>query len=35
VLNHGQLVERGAHEALMRIKDGLYQRLVQMQALES
>ena len=35
VLNHGHLVERGTHEALMAMDGGLYQRLVQMQALES
>jgi len=34
VLNHGHLVERGTHEALMAMEGGLYQRLVQMQALE-
>ena len=34
VLNHGHLVERGTHEALMEMEGGLYQRLVQMQALE-
>jgi ATP-binding cassette subfamily B protein/ATP-binding cassette subfamily C protein/ATP-binding cassette subfamily B multidrug efflux pump len=35
VLNHGHLVERGTHEGLMAMDGGLYQRLVQMQALES
>ena len=34
VLNHGHLVERGTHEVLMGMEGGLYQRLVQMQALE-
>ncbi|MBV8503598.1 MAG: ABC transporter ATP-binding protein [Paucibacter sp.] len=34
VLNHGHLAERGTHEALMEIEGGLYQRLVQLQALE-
>lgn len=34
VLNHGRLAERGTHEALMSIDGGLYQRLVQLQALE-
>ncbi|WP_369688590.1 ABC transporter ATP-binding protein [Roseateles chitosanitabidus] len=34
VLNHGKLAERGTHEALMGIDGGLYQRLVQLQALE-
>ncbi|UXH80966.1 ABC transporter ATP-binding protein/permease [Roseateles amylovorans] len=34
VLNHGRLAERGTHDALMRIDGGLYQRLVQLQALE-
>ena len=34
VLNHGRLSERGTHEALMAIEGGIYQRLVQLQALE-
>ena len=34
VLNHGQLAERGTHEELMAIPGGIYQRLVQLQALE-
>lgn len=34
VLNHGHLAERGTHEALMALEGGLYQRLVQLQALE-
>ena len=34
VLNHGHLAERGTHEQLMEIEGGLYQRLVQLQALE-
>ena len=33
VLNHGHLTERGTHEQLMEIEGGLYQRLVQLQAL--
>ena len=33
VLNHGHLAERGTHEALMGLEGGLYQRLVQLQAL--
>lgn len=35
VLNHGRLAERGRHAALMAIEGGLYQRLVQLQQLES
>jgi len=35
VLNHGRLVERGTHAALMAHEGGLYQRLVQLQSLES
>jgi ATP-binding cassette subfamily B protein/ATP-binding cassette subfamily C protein/ATP-binding cassette subfamily B multidrug efflux pump len=34
VLNHGHLVERGTHATLMAHEGGLYQRLVQLQALE-
>lgn len=34
VLNHGHLQERGTHEALMRMDDGLYRRLVELQTLE-
>ncbi|MDL5031828.1 ABC transporter ATP-binding protein [Pelomonas sp. APW6] len=34
VLNHGRLAERGTHEALMALDGGIYQRLVQLQALE-
>ncbi|MBA4343299.1 MAG: ABC transporter ATP-binding protein [Methylibium sp.] len=34
VLNHGRLAERGNHAALMAIDGGIYQRLVQLQALE-
>ena len=33
VLNHGRLVERGTHGELMAHEGGLYQRLVQLQAL--
>ncbi len=33
VLNHGHLAERGRHAELMAIEGGLYQRLVQLQAL--
>lgn len=33
VLNHGHLVERGSHAELMAHEGGLYQRLVQLQAL--
>jgi ATP-binding cassette subfamily B protein/ATP-binding cassette subfamily C protein/ATP-binding cassette subfamily B multidrug efflux pump len=35
VLNHGHIAERGRHAALMAIEGGLYQRLVQLQQLES
>jgi ATP-binding cassette subfamily B protein/ATP-binding cassette subfamily C protein/ATP-binding cassette subfamily B multidrug efflux pump len=34
VLNHGQLQERGTHEALMALEGGLYRRLVELQTLE-
>ena len=34
MLNHGRLAERGTHDALMTIEGGIYQRLVQLQALE-
>jgi len=34
VLNHGRIAERGTHGELMGIDGGLYQRLVQLQALE-
>lgn len=34
VLNHGRLQERGTHEALMAVDDGLYRRLVELQTLE-
>jgi ATP-binding cassette subfamily B protein/ATP-binding cassette subfamily C protein/ATP-binding cassette subfamily B multidrug efflux pump len=33
VLNHGRIAEAGPHEALMRIEDGLYQRLYLLQQL--
>ena len=35
VLNHGHIAERGDHASLMAIAGGLYQRLVQLQQLES
>lgn len=35
VLHHGKLVEQGRHEALMRVEDGVYRRLVELQQLES
>lgn len=34
VLQSGQIAERGNHEALMAIPDGIYQRLVQIQAVK-
>ena len=34
VLSHGRLAERGTHAELMAIDGGIYQRLVQLQALE-
>lgn len=34
VLNHGRLAERGRHAELMAHEGGIYQRLVQLQALE-
>src|SRR5262249_30261082 len=34
VLNHGHLAERGTHESLMAHEGGIYQRLVQLQALD-
>jgi ATP-binding cassette subfamily B multidrug efflux pump len=34
VLKHGHLVERGTHQDLMTHQGGIYQRLVQLQALE-
>ena len=33
VLNHGRITESGAHEELMRIEGGLYQRLYLLQQL--
>ncbi|MEC5217140.1 ATP-binding cassette subfamily B multidrug efflux pump [Actimicrobium sp. GrIS 1.19] len=33
VLNHGQIAESGAHEALMAIEDGIYQKLYLLQQL--
>ena len=35
VLNHGHLAERGTHEELMAHEGGIYQRLVQLQALDA
>ena len=35
VLNHGHLSERGSHEELMTLENGIYQRLVALQALEA
>lgn len=35
VLNHGHLSERGTHEQLMGHEGGIYQRLVQLQALDA
>ncbi|MCX2861282.1 ABC transporter transmembrane domain-containing protein [Paucibacter sp. PLA-PC-4] len=35
VLNHGHLAERGTHEQLMGHNGGIYQRLVQLQALDA
>ncbi|WP_370659691.1 ABC transporter ATP-binding protein [Massilia polaris] len=35
VLNHGRIAESGAHDALMRIDGGLYQRLYLLQQLEA
>lgn len=35
VLNHGRLTERGRHAELMAIEGGIYQRLVQLQALDA
>jgi ATP-binding cassette subfamily B protein/ATP-binding cassette subfamily C protein/ATP-binding cassette subfamily B multidrug efflux pump len=33
VLNHGRIAEQGAHEQLMQINDGIYQRLYLLQQL--
>ena len=35
VLNHGHLAERGTHATLMQHEGGIYQRLVQLQALDT
>lgn len=35
VLNHGHIAEQGNHEALMAIDGGIYQRLYQLQQIES
>jgi ATP-binding cassette subfamily B protein/ATP-binding cassette subfamily C protein/ATP-binding cassette subfamily B multidrug efflux pump len=35
VFHHGRIVERGTHAQLMDVPDGRYQRLVQLQQLES
>ena len=34
VLNHGRIAEQGAHDKLMAIEGGLYQRLYLLQQLE-
>ena len=35
VLNHGRIAEQGAHEQLMQINDGIYQRLYLLQQLDA
>ena len=35
MLNHGRIAERGSHAELMAIDGGIYQRLVQLQQLET
>lgn len=35
VLKHGELAERGTHAELMQVDNGLYQRLVMLQAIEA
>lgn len=34
VMDHGRVIEEGSHEALIRLKNGLYRRLFERQALE-
>ncbi len=34
VMDHGRVIEEGSHEALIRLKSGLYRRLFERQALE-
>lgn len=35
VLDHGRLAETGVHDSLMRIEDGIYRRLVELQRIEA
>jgi len=34
VMDHGRIIEEGSHDALIRLKGGLYRRLFERQALE-